>query len=361
MIMAPKPLPNVLEITPYVPGLSADSGHKLSSNENPLGCSPAVRATIEANLDHLEVYPDGGANRLRDSIAERYGLDPARLVCGSGSDEIFQLLARAYLAPGDEIIQSEHGFLVYRLVAQQSGAETVSVPDKDMTADVDGMLAAVTDKTKIVFLANPNNPTGTYLPFDEVRRLHEGLPSHVLLVLDAAYAEYVRKNDYSSGMEMASNYDNVLMTRTFSKIYGLAALRLGWAYGPTAVIDAINRVRGPFNVNTLAQLAGIAAINDEVFAEKSAEFNKRELARLTDAVASTGLKVYPSVANFILVEFQSEGPYTAEKAEAKLRENGLIVRDVKPYGLPNCLRISIGVKEANDQVIAVLKDFMSVR
>ena len=356
--MAPKPLPNVLEITPYVPGLSAESGYKLSSNENPLGCSPAARTAIENALAHLEIYPDGGANKLRDCIAERYGLDATRIVCGAGSDEIFQLLARAYLSPGDEIIQSQYGFLVYRLVAQQSGATTISVPDKELTADVDGMLAAVTDKTKIVFLANPNNPTGTYLPFDEVRRLHAGLPENVLLVLDAAYAEYVSKNDYSSGLEMAGSYDNVLMTRTFSKIYGLAALRLGWAYGPHAVIDAINRVRGPFNINALAQTAGIAAIEDEGFVDKSAEFNRRELARMTEAVISTGLKVYPSVANFILVEFSSEGPYTAENAYQALKQDGVIVRDVKAYGLSNCLRISIGVKEANDQVIATLGNFM---
>ncbi|MAP95258.1 MAG: histidinol-phosphate transaminase [Ponticaulis sp.] len=359
--MAPKPLPNVLEITPYVPGLSSESGYKLSSNENPLGYSPLVREAVEGHLDHLETYPDGGANQLRDAIAERYGLDPSRIVCGSGSDEIFQLLARAYLAPGDEIIQSQYGFLVYRLVAQQSGAETITVPDKDFTADVDGMLAAVTEKTKIVFLANPNNPTGTYLPFDEVRRLHAGLPENVLLVLDAAYAEYVRANDYSSGLEMAGSYENVLMTRTFSKIYGLAALRLGWAYGPSAVVDAINRVRGPFNVNSLAQIAGIAAMKDDAFTDKSVEFNKRELARLTEAVSATGLKVIPSVANFLLIEFPAEGVYSAEKAEATLRQNGLIVRDVKAYGLPNHLRISVGVKQANDQIISVLGEFMARR
>lgn len=359
--MAPKPLESILEITPYVPGLSSDAGHKLSSNENPLGCSQAVRDAIAASLDHLEIYPDGGSNKLRDAIADRYGLDPARIVCGAGSDEIFQLLARAYLGPGDEIIQSDHGFLVYRLVAQQSGAKTISVPDIDMTTNVDGILAAVTDRTKIVFLANPGNPTGTYIPFDEVRRLHAGLPDRVLLVIDAAYAEYVKTNDYSSGVEMAGSFDNVLMTRTFSKIHGLAALRLGWAYGPAAIIDAINRVRGPFNVNALAQTAGITAIRDEAFADKSAEFNKRELARLSEAISSTGLTVYPSVANFILVEFHKDGPYTAEKANAVLAQNGLIVRDVKAYGLPDCLRISIGVKEANDQVISVLGEFMAGR
>lgn len=356
--MAPKPLANVLEITPYVPGLAADDGYKLSSNENPLGCSPRAMDAVKSAADDLATYPDGGANLLRDAIAERYGLDADRIVCGSGSDEIFQLLACAYLAPGDEIIQSEHGFLVYRLVAQQSGAKTISVPEKDYTADVDAMLAAVTGKTKIVFLANPNNPTGSYLPFEEVRRLHAGLPEDVLLVLDAAYAEYVTKNDYSSGLEMASSYENVLMTRTFSKIHGLAALRLGWAYGPASIIDAINRVRGPFNVNALAQLAGIEALRDEKFAKESADFNNAEIKRMIPVINKTGLKAWPSVANFILVQFPEGNGKTAKAANAFLAERGLIVRDVSAYGLSDCLRISIGVKAANDAVLNALKVFM---
>ncbi len=358
--MAPKPLPNVLEITPYVPGLAASEGFKLSSNENPLGCSAAAIEAIKARLGHVETYPDGGANLLRSAIAERYGIDAGRIVCGAGSDEIFQFLARAYLSPGDEIIQSEYGFLVYKLVAQQSGAKTISVPEKNLTADVDGMLAAVTERTKIVFLANPNNPTGSYLPFEEVRRLHDGLPEDVLLVLDAAYAEYVEKNDYSSGMEMAGSHENVLMTRTFSKIYGLASLRLGWAYGPASVIDAINRVRGPFNVNALAQVAGIAALQDDKFTRNSAEFNNRELDRMIPAINDIeGLTAWPSVANFILVEFPEKGKKTSQAANAFLADRGLIVRDVSAYGLKNFLRISVGVKEANSAVLNALKVFMA--
>jgi histidinol-phosphate aminotransferase len=359
--MAPKPLANVLEITPYVPGLAAESGYKLSSNENPLGYSPVVREALEQSLDHMELYPDGGANKLRAAIADRYGLNADRIICGAGSDEIFQMLGHAYLQPGDEIIQTQFGFLVYQLVAKQCGATTISVPDVNMTANIDGIIEAVTERTKIVFLANPNNPTGTYVSFDEVKRLHEALPSDVLLVLDAAYAEYVKKNDYGSGMELAGSADNVLMTRTFSKIHGLAALRLGWAYSAASIIDALNRVRGPFNVGSLSQIAGIAALEDKAFEEKSAEFNQRELARVTDAIEATGLTVYPSVANFVLVEFFPEGQYTAANANAVLRENGLIVRDVTSYGLPNCLRVSIGVKEANDQLISVLTTFMSGR
>ena len=357
--MAPKPLPNVLDITPYVPGLAAETGYKLSSNENPLGCSPKAADALRNGLGHLEIYPDGGSNLLRKAIGDRYGIDPARIVCGAGSDEIFQMLARAYLAPGDEIVQSQYGFLVYHLVAQQSGAKTISVPEKNLTADVDAILAAVTDKTRIVFLANPNNPTGTYLPFDEIRRLHAGLSEDVLLVLDAAYAEYVTKNDYSSGLEMAGSYENVLMTRTFSKIHGLASLRVGWAYGPVSVIDALNRVRGPFNVNALAQIAGIAALKDEAFAQESVSFNNQELERMVPAIEATGLKTYPSVCNFILVEFPSTGPKTASAANAYLAKHGLIVRNVTAYGLPDCLRISIGIEAANTAVLVALRDFMA--
>lgn len=357
--MGPKPLDSVLDITPYVPGLPSEDGYKLSSNENPLGCSPAVRKVLSERLQHLELYPDGGSNRLRTAIAERYGLDSDRIVCGSGSDEIFAMLARAYLAPGDEIVQTAHAFLVYRLVAQQAGAKIVSVPEKDLTADVDAMLAAVTDKTKIVFLANPNNPTGSYIPFDEVKRLHAGLPENVLLVLDGAYAEYVLNNDYASGIELAGSASNVLMTRTFSKIHGLAALRLGWAYGPKYVIDTLNRVRGPFNVNALAQVAGIEAINDADFPNQSAHFNASELNRIIPAIEALGLTVYPSVCNFILVDFPEDGPKSAPHANAFLAEKGLVVRNVAAYGLPTCLRISIGVEDANTAVIEALTAFMS--
>ena len=245
----PKALPNILEITPYKGGQKLVGAHKLSSNENPLGCSPAAQAAVIEAAKHMELYPDGSAGALRDAIGAKYGIEPDRVVCGAGSDEIFQLLGRAYLRPGDNIVQSQHGFLVYRLIAQQAGAETRSAPETDLTTNVDAMLEQVDQNTKIVFLANPNNPTGSYIPYSEVKRLHAALPENVLLVLDGAYAEYVRKNDYSSGMELAGEMANVLVTRTFSKIHGLAALRLGWAYGPASVVDALNRTRGPFNVS----------------------------------------------------------------------------------------------------------------
>jgi len=356
--MPPKPLPGILDIEPYKGGESVLPGIakpiKLASNENPLGASPAaLRAYADAQAK-AHLYPEGRSTILRNAIAARYGLDPERIVCGAGSDEIFHLLGQAYLAPGDEVVQSEHAFLVYRIVAQTAGATLVSAPDRDLTVDVDAMLAAVTGKTKMVFLANPNNPTGTYLPFSEVRRLHAGLPEDVLFVIDAAYAEFVRRSDYEAGDELVSGFDNVVMTRTFSKIHGLAALRLGWAYGPAQVIDVLNRIRTPFNVSTGAQAAGVAAIEDTDFVERTIEHNAAELARVAAALDSNALKVTPSVANFVLVHFP-EGK--AAEADAFLRTRGLIVRRVAAYGLPDALRISIGTVAENDALIAAMKDF----
>ncbi|MEM7493234.1 MAG: histidinol-phosphate transaminase [Pseudomonadota bacterium] len=353
----PQPLPNILEITPYKGGQKLENAHKLSSNENPLGCSPkAQQALIDASK-HLELYPDGSASALRDAISSKYGIDSERIVCGAGSDEIFQLLARAYLRPGDNIVQSQHGFLVYRLVAQQSGAETRSAPETDLTANVDAMLDRVDAKTKIVFLANPNNPTGTYIPYSDVKRLHEGLPENVLLVLDGAYAEYVKLNDYDSGMALAGEAPNVLVTRTFSKIHGLAALRLGWAYGPESVIDALHRTRGPFNVSSVAQAAGIAAINDDSFQAASVAHNTAELSRVANAIESFGFEVFPSVGNFVLIRFPQTPGRTSTDADEFLRQNGVVIRNVAVYGLPDCLRASIGTKEQNDDMIAAFEAF----
>ena len=262
-----KPAPNsgVMDIAAYVPGKStAPEGvklYKLSANKTPLGPSPAARAAFAALAERLEDYPDGSATALRAAIAKAHGSNADNILCGNGSDELLGLIAQTYLSPGDEAIYTEHGFLVYRIQILAAGATPVIAPETDNTADVDAILARVTDKTRVVFLANPNNPTGTYMPMSEVRRLHDGLPSSILLVLDAAYAEYVRRNDYESGIELVAGNSNVVMPRTFSKIHGLAALRLGWAYGPDRVIDALNRTRGPFNVNALSQVAGIAAIN----------------------------------------------------------------------------------------------------
>src|SRR5690348_3244712 len=297
----PQPRPGVLDIDPYVPGKSAAPGvarvFKLSSNETPLGPSPKALAAYRTVADHLQDYPDGAATALREAIGRAFGLDPDRIVCGAGSDDLLNLLADAYLRDGDEAIYTTHGFLVYPIATLGAGAKPVVAPETYYTADVDAILTRVSERTKIVFLANPNNPTGTYIPFDEVRRLHRGLPPHVLLVLDAAYAEYVRRNDYEAGIELVATSENVVMCRTFSKIYGLAALRLGWLYGPAHIVDAINRIRGPFNVNAAAMAAGVAAIQDTAHVVMAAEHNAKWLPWLTEEIGKLGLKVTPSVGN----------------------------------------------------------------
>lgn len=287
-----------------------------------------------------------------------FGLDPARIVCGAGSDDLLNLLARAYLADGDEAIHTTHGFLVYPIATMGTGAKPVVASEKNFTADVDAILAAVTPKTRIVFLANPNNPTGTYLPFDEVRRLHRGLPSNVLLVLDAAYAEYVRRNDYEAGIELVATSENVVMCRTFSKIYGLAAVRLGRLYGPAHVVDALNRIRGPFNVNAPAIAAGVAAIKDTAHVERAREHNAQWLPWLSTEIGKLGLTVTPSVANFMLIHFPQTKGKTAKEADAFLTRRGLILRQVGAYKLPNALRMTVGSEEANRLVVQALKDFL---
>jgi histidinol-phosphate aminotransferase len=358
----PVPRSGVLDIEAYVPGRSGAPGaakvFKLSSNETPLGPSPQAIAAVKALAEHMELYPDGAATRLREAIAARYGLDPARIVCGSGSDELLSLVTNAYLGPGDEGLFTEHGFLVYRIAMLAAGGKPVVAPERDHTADVDALLERVSGRTKIVYLANPNNPTGTYLPFEEVKRLHAGLPPHVLLVLDAAYAEYVRRNDYAAGLELVATSDNVVMTRTFSKIYGLAGLRLGWMVGPAPVIDAVNRIRGPFNVNAPAIAAGIAAIADEAHVAAAVAHNDEWLPWLAREIEALGLKVTPSVGNFLLVHFPREAGRTAKEADSFLVSRGLVLRRVEAYGLPNALRLTIGTGEANRLVVAALKDFL---
>ena len=266
-------------------------------------------------------------------------------------------MTNAYLGPGDEGLFTEHGFLVYRINILGAGGVPVVAPETDLTASVDAMLARVSDRTKIVFLANPNNPTGTYLPFEEVKRLHAGLPPSVLLVLDAAYAEYVRRNDYSSGLELALEAENVVMTRTFSKIYGLAALRVGWMLAPAHVADAVNRIRGPFNVNSAAIAAGAAAMRDDAHAAAALAHNEAWLPRLTREIEALGLRVTPSVGNFVLIHFPEDPGRTAKEADAFLGRRGLILRAVAAYGLPHALRMTIGSAEANEKVIQALAEF----
>ena len=358
----PIPRPGILDIDAYVPGESKVPGGlkpaKLSSNETPLGPSPkAIEAFKHAAAD-LERYPDGQATILRAAIARRYGIDASRIVCGSGSDEILGLLARGYLGPGDEAIYTEHGFLVYRIAILTNGAVPVVAPEKGLKTDVDAILQRVTPKTRIVFLANPNNPTGTYIPIDEVRRLRAGLRSDILLVLDAAYAEYVGRNDYEAGFELVATTNNTVMTRTFSKIYGLAALRIGWGYCPQAVADVLNRIRGPFNLSAPAIAAGAAAIDDVEHAGLAKAHNDQWLSWVTAEAEKLGLKVTPSVANFALFHFDAIAPATASGADEFLKSRGVIVRKVGAYGFPNALRMTIGSEPDNRRAIDALAEYI---
>ena len=355
--------PGILQIAPYIGGASRLPGMtdvmKLSSNESALGPSPkAIEAYLAAAAD-LHRYPDGSARALREAIGQRHDLDPDRIVCGNGSDDLLALLARAYAGPEDEILYSAHGFLLFPILAHGVGAIPVAVSEKDMTVDVDGLLAQVTPRTRIVFLANPNNPTGSYLNGDALRHLREKLPSDVLLVLDAAYAEFVTEADYTPGADLVDAGENVVMTRTFSKIFALSALRLGWAYCPESIADVLNRLRAPFNVVGPAQAAGIAALKDVAFFEKAKAHNTKWRAWLAEALEKSGLHVYPSVANFLLVRFPDDPSRNAEAANRALNERGILPRKLVSYGLPDCLRITIGKEKEMRAVAATLADFMN--
>ena len=360
---APAPRPGILDIAAYVPGKSALPGTgpivKLSSNETPLGPSPKALEAFHGEAPKLARYPDGSARLLREALAAQHNLDAARIVCGTGSDELLNLLAVAYLGPGDEAIYSEHGFLVYKFAILARGATPVVAPETNHTADVDAILARVTPATRMVFLANPNNPTGTYLPISEVQRLHAGLPSDVMLVLDAAYAEYVLADDYEAGAAFASAHENVVMTRTFSKIYGLASLRLGWAYCPNAIADTLNRIRGPFNVTGPSIAAGVAAVQDRGHVEAAIAHNEAWLGRTAEELERLGLATTPSAANFLLVHFPDTSGRTALEADEFLLQRRIILRRVEAYGFPNALRMTIGTEEENAAALDALRGFMS--
>jgi histidinol-phosphate aminotransferase len=359
----PQPRPEILDITPYEGGRARAPGavqiYKLSSNESALGTSPKALTAYEAAAGKLAIYPDGHARALHDAIAARFGLDARRVICGAGSDEILSLLAHGYLGSGTEAIHTEHAFSIYRIFARAAGGTPVSVPEKDRKADVDGILKAVNDTTRIVFIANPNNPTGTYLNAAEMRRLHEALPGHVLLVVDAAYAEYVRQGNYEPGLELAAAAENVVVTRTFSKIYGLASLRLGWAFCPLAVADVFNRLRGPFNINGAAQAAGIAALEDREFIEKAVTYNEIWRGWLERHLKRLGLHVTPGAANFLLIDFPQQKGKTAADADDFLMQRGLILRRMEGYGFPDSLRLTVGPEQANRLLIEALEEFLA--
>ncbi len=361
--MAPSPRSGILEVQAYVGGESNAAGVnrivRLASNENPLGCSPRAREAYLGLADELHRYPDGGATALRRTLAKVHGLNESQIVCGAGSDELIALLVRAYAGEGDEVLYSRHGFLMYDIAARTAGARPVQAPEKNLRADVDALLEAVTPRTRILFLANPNNPTGSYLESAEIERLQAGLPSECLLVIDAAYAEYVDAEAYESGARLVERHENVVMTRTFSKIYGLAALRLGWAYCPPAVADVLHRVRGPFNVSQAAQAAGIAALEDQAFVEESRRSNNEVRAWSTDAFTTLGLTVYPSQGNFLLVEFPGTSGKTAGEAIEALKNRGVLLRGMASYGLPACVRVTVGSREEMEITRDAIAEFLT--
>ena len=362
-LLRPQPHPHILAIDAYVPGKSHVAGaakvHKLSSNESPLGASPKAIDAFRACASDLGRYPDGSSWALREAIGRRYGLDPARIICGNGSDDLLGLLAHAFLGAGDEGLYSEYGFLEYPICIRAAKGTPIVAKETDKTVSVDAMLAKVSPRTKIVYLANPNNPTGTYIQFSEVKRLQMGLPPDALLVIDAAYAEYVTRNDYAAGVELASSCENVVMTRTFSKIHGLANLRVGWAYGSAHVIDALNRIRGPFNLNGPAQAAAVASLGDVEHIEAAIAHNAHWLPWLAQAISALGIEVTPSVGNFLLLGFSRESGRSAADADAFLSARGFILRAVAAYGLKDCLRLTVGAEEANRGVVAALAEFMA--
>ena len=357
MTKLPIPKPGISEISPYVGGKSKAEGAtrviKLSSNENPWGPSPKAIAAYQANASQLNRYPDGGHALLREAIAQSQKLPAEQIICGAGSDELLGMLVHAYAGAGDEVLYTQHGFLMYKIYTLSNGATPVAAPEKDLHTDVDALLAAVTSKTKIVFVANPNNPTGTVIPFSEIRRLRTGLREDIILGLDAAYAEYLDTADYEDGVSLVKENTNTVVFHTFSKIYGLPALRLGWAFAPASIIDVMNRVRSPFNVNAPALAAGIAAITDVAYVNDMRTKNAVELKRVNDAVIALGYKTVPSVTNFLMVEFGGE----VAAVNAHLASRGLIVREVAGYGLPNYLRISIGTTEENGILLAALTEY----
>lgn len=357
----PAPKSYLDQISPYIGGKAKVQGAqhiiKLSSNENPLGASPLALEAFAKSAAYLNRYPEDGCASLREAIAKHYHFAADQIICGAGSDEVIGMLVHTFAGVGDEVLFPEHSFLMYRIYAQQFGATPVAAPEQNLRTDVDALLDSVTKHTKIVFLANPNNPTGSYITVDELTRLRYALPAHILLVIDGAYSEYMRDDgDYSDGRELVGR-TNTVITRTFSKVYGLPALRIGWGYGPKHVIDALYKVRSPFNVSQPAIAAAIAALKDTDYMNTEITRNTQQRERLRSAIRKLGFMVSPSAANFILIHFPDERGRTAADANQFLLDRGIIVREVANYGLPHCLRMTVGTAEDNDAFLAALTDF----
>ena len=358
VISAPVPKPSILKIKPYVPGKHGDQTSnlrplKLSANESALGPSPKAVAALRDAAATAHRYPDGNATALRRSLAERFGIPADQIICGAGSDELIALTCQAYLQPGDEIIYPEHGFLMYSISALAVGGVPRTAPELNLKTDITALAQAISDKTKIVFVANPNNPTGSYISAQELSDLHAALPRHVLLVVDGAYREYVERSDFSTGLELVTaGKDNILVTGTLSKIFGLGGLRVGWAYGAPPLIDVLNRVRGPFNVGAVAQSAAVAALEDQAFEERVRRLNNDQIMPLTHQLQELGLRVYPSVGNFILIDFGTE--IRRIQVDEALQAHGIFIRQVVAYGLPTCLRMTLGTESENARFLDTL-------
>jgi histidinol-phosphate aminotransferase len=356
---SPAPKPGILDIAPYVGGKSKVEGVadpvKLSSNENALGCSEKARQAYLDAASLMHLYPEGRASRLREAVAAHHGLEPERLIFGNGSDEVFALLNQTFLEPGDNIVTGVHGFLAYRISALGCQAEVLLAPEPELKFDVDAALALVNDRTRIVYVSNPSNPTGSWNTPEEIARLHAGLPESVLLVVDEAYAEFVTEPTWQTSLPLARTASNVVVTRTFSKIHGLAALRLGWGYAPAPVAEAVDRIRLPFNTSIPAQAAGVVALEDTDHQRRSRELVRDQLPRLHQEIRGHGFETFPSAGNFVLVRFPAEKPASA--ADAFLQSRGLIVRGVGGYGLPDCLRITVGTPQQNRRVLDALAEF----
>lgn len=357
--MRPAPKAGILQIAPYTPGRATARGFerplKLSANENPLGCSEAARAAYIAAASDLHLYPDAKTSRLRAAIAEKYRLEPERLVFGAGSDEIFAMAAQAYLGAGDNAVQPQYGFAAWAIAVCAAGACMKSAAERDYVVDVDAIVAAVDERTRIIFVANPANPTGTWLPFDEIKRLHDAVPTNVLLVLDGAYAECAQGiSGFADGLDWARDTPNVLVTRTFSKAYGLASLRIGWAYAPLDVAEVLNRIRLPFSVPRAGEAAAVAALADDAFLQRSVNAFADGRRRIDTVLRGLGVRTLPSAANFVTGCFDN-----AEGVAEALAQRGILVRHLGGYGMPDWLRISVGtpgdIEKAIDAVADVLR------
>ena len=358
--MAFVPRARILDIEPYVPGASkGGTGRviKLSSNENPYGPSPMAMEAYRNATEFLHRYPDGGSVELRAAIAKKHNIDPARIVCGTGSDELIALLCRSYCGEGDEVLYTRHGFLMYPIAALAAGATPVQADEPQRRTDLDCLLSSITDKTKIIFIANPNNPTGALVKASDLRAFHAQLRADIMLVIDSAYAEYVEEEDYTDGLDMVTEFDNVVMLRTFSKIYGLGGMRIGWSYSSIAIADVLNRVRGIFNINIAAQAAGIAALKDDNYVSKSLRNNSEQKKIFSDRLINMGLVVYPSEGNFVLFSLG-----TADRAADclnRLKADGILLRGMDAYGLPDCIRATIGLPEDMDEVARAIGAIIS--